>query len=82
MGVLYRNYLASEAWAGKYPSREFWANLEFGGKSTHKIREVREWDKSHEMEKRMFKKIPLVHRKIEGILSSLCSDLEKESKSL
>jgi len=31
-------------------------DLEFGGKSTHEIREVGEWEETHKMERRMFRK--------------------------
>jgi hypothetical protein len=29
--VLYQNFLVSEAWAEKYPSRGFWADPRIGG---------------------------------------------------
>jgi hypothetical protein len=29
--VLYQNFLASEAWVEKYPSRGFWADPRIGG---------------------------------------------------
>jgi hypothetical protein len=59
-GVLYQNFLASEAWEEKYPSREFWADPRIWGKKilTHKIRKGQRVERRHhQMEKRMFRKI-------------------------